>query len=187
MFNMKNYNISFCGAHGTGKTTILNEFKNDPICKGFKFFTGLTRKENKKGLKINEEGTFETQERLFQLHFDLFNTKGSYMSDRCIIDTMAYTMYHYTHSSKEDKNKWMEIIQRHGKLFSNNKENLSILCYFPIDFPIVGDGVRSIDKSFQEEIDFNIQCILKESKIPYLRVSGTVEERIKFLKGNIFI
>jgi hypothetical protein len=59
----------------------------------------------------------------------------------------------------------------------------AVYVYFPIEFEIVSDGTRSIDKEFQNEIDCIIHEILEELKTrygtKYITVSGSVEERVK--------
>lgn len=52
------------------------------------------------------------------------------------------------------------------------------ICYFPIEFPVVDDGVRSTDEEFRAEIDFLIKTFLDSAEIKYHTITGTVEERI---------
>jgi hypothetical protein len=67
------------------------------------------------------------------------------------------------------------------KFSENNKD--AVYVYFPIEFEIVSDGTRSLDKEFQKEIDDIIHEILEELKTrygtKYITVSGSVEERVK--------
>jgi hypothetical protein len=54
-----------------------------------------------------------------------------------------------------------------------------LLVYVPIEFEIENDGERSIDKNFQQTIDFMIKNILDTSGIKYITVTGSVEDRLK--------
>jgi nicotinamide riboside kinase len=56
-----------------------------------------------------------------------------------------------------------------------------IVCYIPIEFPVVDDGVRSVDEGFREEVDFMIKNLLDCAEINYHTITGTVEERIKMI------
>jgi hypothetical protein len=53
-----------------------------------------------------------------------------------------------------------------------------LIVYTPIEFPLEGDGVRSVDPQYQEQIDFLIKNILYSAKLPFITVTGSVEERV---------
>ena len=52
-----------------------------------------------------------------------------------------------------------------------------VYIYFPIEFEVVNDGVRSVDTEYQKVIDAYIKSSLDALKINYLTVHGTPEER----------
>ena len=53
--------LIFTGAQGTGKTTILNHFKNE----GYNVITEVVRNLSKEGVKINEMGDESSQARIY--------------------------------------------------------------------------------------------------------------------------
>lgn len=166
------HRIVFTGAQGTGKTTVLKEFEN----KGLKVITEVVRQLAKKGIKINKEGDEKGQTKIFKEYKDLLSelSVDGYISDRCMVDVLAYTMY------LADQGKvTAEFVQKQKKqLVKFKNENPDIAyCYFPIEFDVIADGVRDTDEDFRKAIDTNIQKILAEVGIQPIIVKGTVEER----------
>jgi len=60
-----------------------------------------------------------------------------------------------------------------------------LVFYIPIEFPIEKDGLRFEDEHYQEIIDLQILKLLKRYKIPYITVSGTIEERLAIIRKHI--
>lgn len=167
--------IILTGAQGTGKTTILNHFKEQ----GMNCITEVVRKLAKEGVKINEMGDEEGQRKIFDTYKDLLSQKESYISDRGLTDVMAYTVY----LNDSGKNLFHLSLDQMVDYLMFNKNNPDIIyCYFPIEFPVVDDGVRSIDEKFRSDVDENIKNILDNTNTPYHTITGTVEERIKQLE-----
>lgn len=164
--------IIFTGAQGTGKTTILNYFQGkQPI------ITNVCRTLAKNGVKINEMGDDESQATIFNVYYDLLAQKN-YISDRGLTDVMAYSKWLYEHDRLSEK-EWKRE-QRIFKTFI--KTYPAIYLYFPIEFRIEDDGVRSTDEDFRKEIDTNILKSLQDNpEIPGLTVHGSVEERLEFI------
>ena len=188
---MLKYNkICFTGAQGTGKTTALKVLQEDPDFKDFNFYTEVVRKMAADGeIKINKEGDSQSQKILFDVYGELLNKmRNEYaISDRCIIDVASYTLYLFDHSDplNEDYNNLSQEVFREGRNILQKKLDLSLLVYFPIEFEVVGDGVRSTDEDFRKEVDLKIQQLLQNYNIPHIIVTGTVEERVNKIKQSI--
>ena len=167
--------VIFTGAQGVGKTTILNYFKEH----GYNVITEVVRKLSKTGVKINQDGNKAGQMRIFDAYVEALTVKEDYISDRGLTDVLGYS-YDLLEHDKLDK---VEIMREIDQLVKFNKENPDVLYfYFPIEFPVVDDGVRSLDEDYRKRIDENILTILKNAKVPYIEVRGTVEERINIVK-----
>lgn len=176
--------ICFVGAQGTGKTTVLNALREDPDFKGFTFYTEIVRKlAAEKGLKINEEGTAETQKVLFDTYSEILdkmlNEKA--VSDRCIIDVSAYTAFLNDHLEEPDADLSEEDFRERKELL-RRKYELGTVAYFPIEFPVVEDGVRSPSETFRISVDQKIKQYLTNYRFKFITVTGTVEERVKTIK-----
>ena len=173
-------NIILTGAQGTGKTTVLNMFKENT---DYNVITEVVRNLSKKGIKINEQGNEEGQKTIFNCYLDTFNEHqndlcSNWISDRGLTDVLSYSYYHYTKGDLSlDEMNW-EIYQ----LCKFNKSNPNILyVYFPIEFDVVDDGVRSIDPEYRKNIDSYIKKILDLAHINYITVTGTPQERYDYI------
>lgn len=166
--------IIFTGAQGTGKTTILNHYKEH----GYNIITEIVRNLSKEGVKINEMGDLEGQRRIFNEYNKILNKEESYISDRGLTDVTAYTSY--LSNKNDDNDLRVECMYQLFDIQDFYQKNSAVItCYFPIEFPVVDDGVRSINEEFRHDIDVNIKNILDGIGIQYYTITGTVEERIK--------
>lgn len=171
--------IILTGAQGTGKTTILNHFKEQ----GMNCITEVVRKLAKnQGVKINECGDIDGQQIIFNTYKDILSQQNDYISDRGLTDVVAYTTYLRERNSNLNI---LMLLQLMSLKEFNDKNDDIIYCYFPIEFDVVDDGVRSIDEEFRKEIDSNIKKLLDTIVKDYYIIRGTVEERIKQLESII--
>lgn len=172
--------IIFTGAQGTGKSTILNHFKEN----GYPVITEVVRTLAQEGIKINEEGTIKSQEIIFETYKQLLsNCSGMVFSDRGLTDVASYTAYLAIAEHNFDAMKL--LIQELEAIREWNKKNDAVYFYFPIEFPVVDDGVRSTDEKYRKFINDYIKFVLDYLKIDYHTVTGTVEERIKFIENYL--
>lgn len=171
--------IIFTGAQGTGKSTILNHYKD----LGYNVITEIVRNLAKTGVKINEMGDIDGQKTIFNEYQKLLKSKKGYISDRGLTDVASYTFSHAISDRRKVKadSPLKKLADRQFlALCKFHQDNPDIIvCYFPIEFPVVDDGVRSTNEEFRKEIDFLIKNILDTSGINYYTIIGTVEERIK--------
>lgn len=169
--------IILTGSQGTGKSTVLHEFEKG----GFAVITEVVRKLAKDGIKINEMGDEEGQKKIFETYKELLSNEN-YMSDRGLTDVAAYTWYLVNENKIHPSILW-EQLEDIEEFFNAHTD--IIVCYFPIEFPVVDDGVRSVDESFRLRIDHYIKDILDTKHIPYITVTGTVEERVELIRKTI--
>ena len=187
--------IHFIGAQGTGKTTLLNQLAEESIKVdsgiNFKIITNVVRNlVETEGVKINKKGSSKSQNIIFEKYFDIFTSLDGYIdwvSDRSLIDVVAYTKYLYDHkkSSKkcyEAQIKWLKLWYDRDPKIKN-----TIFVYFPIEFEVVGDGTRSLDEEYRREIDNNIKSILEELGINYYVMEGTQDERLEMMKNIVWL
>ena len=163
--------IIFTGAQGTGKTTILNHYKEH----GENVITEVVRNLAKKGVKINKEGDEKGQTKIFKEYEKLLGEHTSFISDRGLIDVTAYTVY-LARQGKVSEEYTNKQLKKLGKFLEENSD--IIYCYFPIEFDIVADGTRDLDETFRSDIDQIILSLLGAFGINFVVVSGTVEERL---------
>jgi predicted ATPase len=163
--------IILTGAQGTGKTTLMYELVGD----GTKTISQVDRRVAKEnGWGLSENTTTDCQKGIYTAIKNELLTDDNYVSDRGLTCVAAYTMskvFDGTIPRDVLDEQIMDIIRFHH----TNPDILVV--YVPIEFPIVADGVRSIDSDYQRRIDYYIQNILQTAQIPYITVTGTVEER----------
>ena len=172
--------VALIGTQSTGKSSILrglNEKYQPYIVKS------LTRKmiNENPGLPCNKNGDEETQWKFFNLYYDLFDTRSELISDRSMIDVLAYSKWLCRHG-KESPTAFlrkMDILVG----FTRRDPNTQYI-YIPITFPIVGDGVREEDEDYRRELDSYYRFILTDlSHLEWFKCrkleSTTKEDRIK--------
>lgn len=168
-----NKRICLTGSQSTGKTTVLNMFKEA----GYPVITEVVRNlvKNKK-ITINKEGTDDTQMLVFNTYKDLLGNTEKYVSDRGLTDVISYTAAG-VFEGKVNKS----ILDSQEILIEEFiKENPDIVyIYFPIEFPVVADGTRSVDEDYRKQIDNLIHDTLDNLGIEYITVTGTPEERFR--------
>lgn len=166
-----NKRICLTGTQGSGKTTVLNMFKEA----GYPVITEVVRNLVKEqGITINQQGTDETQALVFKTYTDLLGKTEKYVSDRGLTDVISYTAA----GVFEGKVSKAVLDVQEVLIEDFVKENPDIIyVYFPIEFPVVADGTRSVDENYRKQIDDLIHDTLDNLGIEYLTVHGTPEER----------
>lgn len=163
--------VVFTGAQGTGKTTILNHYKDQ----GFNVITEVVRNLAKKGVKINQDGDEKGQTKIFNEYKKLLADTPNYFSDRCLLDVTAYTIYLYRAGKVSEDFANKQLKNLHKFMLANPD---IFYCYFPIEFDLVDDGTRSMDVDFQKEIDSIILSLIGSLGLGFVVINGSVEDRI---------
>lgn len=164
--------IIFTGAQGTGKTSVMDALP-DSLYK----IKGVTRKViTEKNLTINEYSDNCSQKHIFDAYEQKLTVNDNYIAERGLIDVYAYTLSRVK-AGRCSQTLAETQLSKIEKFNSKNPD--AVYIYFPIEFEIVEDGVRSLDKEFQKEIDDIIHNTLISSNCNFLRISGSVEERAK--------
>jgi len=176
--------IAFIGAQGTGKTTLINSLKdNKNFPPDFHVHEEVVRSLIKtRGIKINREGTNFSQDLVSITHLN--NAMESYYNypnslfDRCIIDSHAYGLTCKSVDSKSiDFSRHMIDV-----IFKNYPFDLLIYVP-PYDDFLKEDGVRDTDSKYQQEVDQNmenlIKCVEEDYAVDILRISTIgINERV---------
>ena len=172
--------IAFTGAQSTGKTTLLKELKRDSeLSLKYDFRDEITRRMQKKGLSINEGGNDITQLLIMNSHIK--NTLiDNVIMDRCVLDGLVYTDWMY---GKKKVEQW--VIEYAENVFNLLIDRYDHIFYLTPEFDIEDDGVRSTDIDFRNEIVDLFDHYIKLYKIPVIKLTGTVEQRLNKIKETI--
>jgi len=174
------HRIVFTGAQGTGKTTVLNFFQEQ----GMNVITEVVRNLAKKGVNINKDGDEKGQTKIFKEYEKLLGELdfNGYISDRGLVDVVAYTIYLSKHGKVSEKFADKQI--KALKKFREANPDITY-CYFPIEFPVEDDGVRDMDEEFRTEIDNIIRHLMETCSIQPIVIRGDVVYRIEKIKRLI--
>lgn len=172
--------IIFTGAQGTGKTSVM-----DALPESLHKIKGVTREIIKdKKLTVNEYSDNAAQTHIFNAYEHQLTSTDNYIAERGLIDVYAYTMSRVK-AGKCSPTLVETQLSKIEKFNAKNPETIYI--YFPIEFDIVEDGVRSMNKEFQKEIDEIIHTTLLKTGCNYFSVSGTVDQRVSQILNIIDI
>jgi predicted ATPase len=177
MAKKKATRIILTGAQGTGKTTLMNELAKD----GLRTISHIRKTAVEHGLDT-KNATEAGQKIYFKTLKKELSSKRSYVSDRGLTCVAAYTFNKAITeeiSKKTADKQYLDIVKFH----TDNPDIL--LVYVPIEFELEDDGERPFDKKLQMKIDFLIENLLQTSNITYIKVSGTVEERLQQIKDAL--
>lgn len=173
--------IVLIGAQCTGKTSVMNnlpeKWKSIGIREVIRALT--TQDEN---VHINANGDEWSQNRFFMEYLYLFAKYPEYISDRGLMDVVAYTKWlsKIGRVSEACYEKQMIIL----KDWLNNHQDV-VHIYFPITFGMVDDGYRDTNTSNRTLVDQCIQEVITElqeagctNSIHTIK-GKTIEERVK--------
>lgn len=172
--------ISLSGTSSVGKTTVFDELKETWGFVHYNAFGETTRTIKKLGIEINESGAAASQTLIAGMHLWNLEREGNLLLDRSMIDCLAYTQLLYI-DSNEDPILY-STLNYVETLFARTIKDIDYFIYFPIEFDLVKDGERTDSEDWRHRADQIFQGIFTKYRLDHLRVSGTVEERIKQIK-----
>ena len=147
--------ISFIGPQNSGKSTLINQFiEKWPMYK--KPQTTYRDLIKEKNLPINKQGTKESQKEILnalvdELQLATASDEKHLIFDRCIIDNIAYTLWHY---AKETPGFDAEFVIDSKTIATLALKYLDVIFYVPSrkEIPIEKKENRDTDEIFREEM-----------------------------------
>jgi len=160
--------VALVGASSTGKTTVYELLKNK--LPKYEFINESTRTVAGFGFPINEKGTSETQLAISSFHLESLLKPYNTILDRCYMDLVVYT----SHMENISQPAYEYI----SSIWNRVKNEYTHYIYFPIEFPSVEDGVRSVNEDWRHSIDNTFKLILDNLGRDYLTVTGSPMQRV---------
>lgn len=160
--------IALIGTSSVGKTTVFELLKSR--LPKYEFITETTRTVKKYGYPINEHGTDNTQLAISNLHLNSLLLPYNLVLDRCYLDLVVYTMLMSNvgiHTKSFIQNMWEKV-----------QDHYTHIIYFPIEFKVVEDGVRSTDETWRENVDNRFKEELTKLNRQYLTIKGSPLQRV---------
>ena len=181
--------IAFCGAHGTGKSTLVEELRKDSrcICIDSVTRTNTSQAERRIDPDIDMDQTqLKILEAIEDKIHDLKELKHAIGDDKIIVlDRSAIDFYAYC------KNFLVKNRIRH-KTFERVENQLWDLTrvidrfyYLPIEFNLVDDGVRNMSEDLRQGVD----KVIREQLFKYGRtveLTGTLQQRLDRLNRTLW-
>ena len=161
--------IGICGSHWVWKTTLLDNIWHQNKIKEVARDL-MKRLWNPKDMNKQDKAKFQCNLIYEQIKAEL--VKDNFLSDRTLIDVLAYTRWL----------KWYrelkKVVKEYFKEFPYD-----YIFYIPIEFELEDDWVRFTNN--QKLIDDNIKFLLKDLKLDYITISWTVKERKRKIENYI--
>lgn len=148
--------IALIGAQNTGKTTLIQEFiKNWPMYSTPKqSYRDLIKEKN---LALNKEGDSKSQRAILNALIDQLQNvaaaeENNVIFDRCPVDNIAYSLWHY---AKDTPGFTKEYIIDSQAIAALSLKYLDVIFYIPVrkEIPIEQREGRETDLIYREEID----------------------------------
>lgn len=173
--NMIKKKIGITGAHGVGKTTLLNVVAETKEFENTKIITGVQRwlKANFK-IGISENGNYKSQKMIAANHSYNLIMYDNFITDRTPIDVLAYTIW-MKNNGKVSYDGLVEIEEWTRKTYSLIDDYF----YIPPEFDLVNDDIRPVEQKVQQEIDRIIKELLHKYDIPYYTLTGSTKNRFE--------
>lgn len=179
--------IAFSGVQCTGKTTLINALKEDPLFEGFTVIKESIRSLKDKGYHINEEGNDDTQIAVMNAHI-MNLIPDETIIDRCAIDGLCYGQYSFNHNKIS-----IDTLNFCRVVWELTRDYYDFIFYLRPEFDMVEDGTRSTNKEFRDEVLKIFDSYIGESYNRNVNhygmynnniymISGTVEQRVQQVK-----
>ncbi len=175
--------VCMTGTHAVGKTTLLTILKEKYPNYDIQL-ESLTRKAVNDPAKLNLTTPEESEKLISEAYMKYFldNQNKDFISSRHMIDVLAYSMYLSKKNGNISEEVMLEIQEKVEKL--KEMKLFDLVLYIPIEFdlPEVEKGAKfregQEDKQYREDIDGIIKFLLWGYNIPYVKISGSKDERI---------
>jgi len=159
--------IVLSGSHAVGKTSLLNLLD----IPGHKKIPEMPRQVIYEWQQLPHE---MTPERFLEFQLELSKRQavaergGNFVADRGLYDFMAYVR------DLSDEN----IVQETNEHILQLIDGYDYIFYIPIEFQLAIDDVRKNSAEYQKEIDRRLLQIYQDLNVPYITISGSIEDRL---------
>lgn len=174
--------VSITGSHSTGKTTLactVNNILREQGANSVGLIDEVARRVIAMGFPLNQDATIHSYLNYIwlQLKEEREHFEKHVISDRSLVDLLGYIR---TNDDPKIPKYFVSMLE---ELLWHESAYFGLYCYLPIEFPLEMDNVRPSDIEYQKAVDTNIQLILKEYRLPYEKITGSLDDRSKKVAG----
>jgi nicotinamide riboside kinase len=173
--------VAFVGSFSTGKTTLATAFAREW---DYPLLPEVAREVVALGFPLDQGATAETEALIFLKQWRAEATHERFVADRSVYDVLAYADWVMEHSAgrRKEDHLWYEAREI---AILDLRARYDHVFYLPVEFPIVLDGLRPDSPDFQADIDVRIRQLLEGEDVPYLTLTGGVEERQEQVRNAV--
>lgn len=176
--------IVFTGSHGCGKSSLIQKLRSwdNTVCVNSVTRCSTTSQERRiDGVENLDRSQYEILGKIIEATNDLIednkrHPENIYLVDRSVFDFVAYTEAFHKRGLVSDK-----CLQTAKETLQNVYKTYDLICYLPVEFAIVDDGIRSLDEVLRTDVDKLIWEQIKD-KNNVITLSGSYEDRIESLR-----
>jgi thymidylate kinase len=171
--------ISFTGISGVGKTTLIAKLQQHPLFKNYTTIDNVLRQLYGQDIPINDMGDqFDaTQLLVMNKHLEYLLLNKNLLCGRCLLDGLCYTDYLWEEHKVCD---WVKIYAL--ELTSKYLSKYDYIFYLKPEFPLVNDGVRSLNKEFHNKVAEKFEqwaSLFNKRDGNIITITGSIEERLQ--------
>lgn len=175
--------VALIGTANSGKTTLIKELEKRKTFKNHSVINEIAG-----GFPIAERPKLPTQIKILSAQIEQESKYVNFISDRSVIDNTAYFMYHYKSSTNRQKAKI------HDEYMSKFNAHMLAKPYDAVVFvgeyfALEDNGIRDMDEGMQTWIYDTLEGMsavyCDMYNIPLYTIHGSIDERIKMLKGQL--
>lgn len=180
--------VAMCGAHGTGKSTLVEELRKDPryVCINSVTRTMTNQAERRIDPDIDLD---QTQLRILNAireNAQDIQKQGKTLEDKVIVMDRSFVDF-YAYS----KNFYVRTLISHktfkiiSEWFSTLTSLVDTFFYLPIEFNLVNDGIRNMDVTLREGVDRVIrEQLFKVGRT--VELTGTLRNRLVRIENTLW-
>lgn len=171
--------VALTGSHGVGKTTLLKALKEK--LPGYDIqIESLTRKAVSGADKLNMGTVDESEKLIAEAYMESFlKAPKDFIASRHMIDVLAYSTYLQKKNNNIEDSTMEDIMSKIQEVV--DKKIFDLVIYIPIEFELKEKGEYregQEDLTYQRDVDTIMKFLLWAYGIPYVTITGTVEERV---------
>lgn len=179
--------IALTGSHGTGKSTLVNYFRDKPgfVCVDSVTRTSTTKEERRIGDVNLDKAQIVIANNIVEkmteiLEMNRQNPNLIYVLDRSVLDFIGYcTAFYYRGQLSQ------AVLDQCRELVKKFIPQIDLYIFLRPEFDLTDDGVRNLDEKLQLAVDDYIKKLLDSFQVNFIRATGTVESRVSQIENAV--
>lgn len=181
---MDNLIVDFAGVSSSGKTSVIESLERILLDMEYNVCSvdSVSRFLGEQNVNISEKTEVFTQAYISLINwitvFEASYKHNIVLTTDLGVRSTAYLLSMTVRNQLEKKlfDKLVYAQFKYLKMVSEKSNHLHF--YLPKEFPLVADGIRCVDDVYHNRMDNNIVYTYKRANIPFITLTGSIEERV---------